>query len=50
MVNFLYWNLNRKSLEKLVADLVKIHDIDVQLKQKKTTIPDVRRFNVVCHT
>jgi exonuclease III len=29
VVKFLFWNLNRKPLQKIVADLAKAHDVDV---------------------
>lgn len=29
MITFLFWNLNRKPLQDLVADLVEIHNVDV---------------------
>jgi endonuclease/exonuclease/phosphatase (EEP) superfamily protein YafD len=29
MRTFLFWNLNKKRLEKLVADLAQLHDVDV---------------------
>ena len=39
MLRFLFWNLNRKPLEKLVQQIVAAHDIDIVVLAEMITLP-----------